>query len=113
MRMGNGDPINDAADAGGEVVDDSVDETAQAIREIRADISSMRVDIAAMREGGSHSDGQATGDVATGHENPDNEEDEDPPVFKTSPKKTRDSWDHYAFERRPVRKHGLFKRLFG
>lgn len=109
----NGDPIGQTADAGEEVVDDTVDETAQAIREIRADINSMRVDIAAMRSDSSHGSGTATTDAAVGHENPENEEDEDPPVFRTSRPKTRDSWDHYAHERRPIRKHGLFKRLFG
>ena len=107
------DPIGQTAEDAGEVMDDGVDETARAIQEIRADINSMRVDIAAMRGDSQHPSGGATGDVATGHENPTDEEDDDPPVIRTSPRRQRDTWDHFAYERRPVRKHGLFRRLFG
>ncbi len=95
-----------------EAVDETEDEVAQAIQEIRSDISSMRVDIAALR-GENHEQNQF--DAATGHENPENEEDEDeddPPVIKTSKKPHRER-DPYLFERRPVRKHSLFRRLFG
>lgn len=100
------DPIEETED----VAEEAVDETAQAIQRIEADISSMKVDIAALRGEGQE---QNEFDTATGHENPEDAEDQDdPPVFKTSKKPVREK-DPYLFERRPIRKHSLFRRLFG
>lgn len=100
------DPIEETED----VAEEAVDETAQRIEQLERDVESMRIDLAALR-GENHDVNDA--DVSTGHENPDNEEDDDdPPVFKTS-KKTVKERDPYLFERRPIRKHGLFRRLFG